>query len=255
MCCYKSSWPTFLSAFRVVTWIPHHWSPASGSLTFQYSSNHHCTVRVCVCVHCACMCVCVCGSREKSCTCCSVSEDSVKVRDEVSAPGDQSHAMWLVPKTHSVPFVYQTILQISHIWDLFYSQVFIDLFIKNTWRLVRVGRCTWERTLQNDMFASSQVETFYNMIFPALKKKNNHFFSLSLFAERLYNSNGRDLRRALFSLKQIFQVTDTYFTCNYCQCVVAEYSWLLWSLCASTMTGISINVASLSLCVYLCGCV
>lgn len=26
--------------------------------------------------------------------------------------------------------------------------------------------------------------------------------------ERLYNCNGRDLRRALFSLKQIFQVTQ-----------------------------------------------
>lgn len=26
--------------------------------------------------------------------------------------------------------------------------------------------------------------------------------------ERLYNCNGRDLRRALFSLKQIFQVTN-----------------------------------------------
>ncbi|KAA8586189.1 hypothetical protein FQN60_007758, partial [Etheostoma spectabile] len=34
---------------------------------------------------------------------------------------------------------------------------------------------------------------------------NNHFLHLSLSPERLYNSNGRDLRRALFSLKQIFQ--------------------------------------------------
>lgn len=91
--------------------------------------------------------------------------------------------------------------------------------------------------------------------------------SLSLPPERLYNSNGRDLRRALFSLKQIFQVTHTYFTCNYCQFVVAEYSWLLWPLCASMMTGISINVAFLSprvcvsvwvcvaLCVGVCVCV
>lgn len=38
---------------------------------------------------------------------------------------------------------------------------------------------------------------------------NQFCLSLSLFAERLYNSNGRDLRRALFSLKQIFQVTHT----------------------------------------------
>ena len=32
------------------------------------------------------------------------------------------------------------------------------------------------------------------------------FFSYT--TEKLYNSNGRDLRRALFSLKQIFQVTS-----------------------------------------------
>uniref|UniRef100_A0A8D0KUX9 FHOD1 N-terminal GTPase-binding domain-containing protein n=1 Tax=Strix occidentalis caurina TaxID=311401 RepID=A0A8D0KUX9_STROC len=36
-----------------------------------------------------------------------------------------------------------------------------------------------------------------------------NFFLLSFFffPEKLYNSNGRDLRRALFSLKQIFQVS------------------------------------------------
>lgn len=40
-----------------------------------------------------------------------------------------------------------------------------------------------------------------------LYKEKKIYLSLSLSAERLYNSNGRDLRRALFSLKQIFQVT------------------------------------------------
>ena len=42
---------------------------------------------------------------------------------------------------------------------------------------------------------------------------NHPPLSLSPSAEKLYNSNGRDLRRALFSLKQIFQV-KLYFTLN-----------------------------------------
>jgi len=32
-------------------------------------------------------------------------------------------------------------------------------------------------------------------------------------AEKLYNSKGRELRRALFSLKQIFQVCTFFFLC------------------------------------------
>lgn len=32
-----------------------------------------------------------------------------------------------------------------------------------------------------------------------------------LHTEKLYNSTGRELRRALFSLKQIFQVCDSLF--------------------------------------------
>ncbi len=38
-------------------------------------------------------------------------------------------------------------------------------------------------------------------------KINSNLFSLFSPAEKLYNSTGRELRRALFSLKQIFQVS------------------------------------------------
>lgn len=38
----------------------------------------------------------------------------------------------------------------------------------------------------------------------------NRFFP-SHFTEKLYNSNGPELRRSLFSLKQLFQVNILYF--------------------------------------------
>lgn len=49
--------------------------------------------------------------------------------------------------------------------------------------------------------------------------------------------------------------THTHFTCNYCQFVGAERSQLMWPLCASMMAGFFNNVASLSLCAYVRGCV
>lgn len=58
------------------------------------------------------------------------------------------------------------------------------------------------------LFFISGCVTVINLVF-YFYTKNEHFF-LSFSTERLYNSSGRDLRRALFSLKQIFQVTHTY---------------------------------------------
>lgn len=87
---------------------------------------------------------------------------------------------------------------------------------------------------------------------------NQFCVCLSLFAERLYNSNGRDLRRALFSLKQIFQVTHTHAyifhmqLLSVCCCRVQLVIVVPVHFCDDS---ISINVAFLSPCVSVCVCV
>lgn len=83
--------------------------------------------------------------------------------------------------------------------------------------------------------------------------------SMSSFVstERLYNSNGRDLRRALFSLKQIFQVTNTHthrhmhisYAITISLLLLARV-WLLWLWCASMMTDGDRHQRGISLCVY-----
>lgn len=42
------------------------------------------------------------------------------------------------------------------------------------------------------------------------------FTVVFFISEKLYNSNGRDLRRALFSLKQIFQVKSKILQSDFC---------------------------------------
>lgn len=83
------------------------------------------------------------------------------------------------------------------------------------------------------------------------------FHSFSVSTERLYNSNGRDLRRALFSLKQIFQVTThthTYFIefvvtvcCSRLQLVIVATVHFHDDRWGSPSTW------HFSLCIYLCG--
>ncbi len=155
---YKSSYPLVLSAFRVVTWIPHRWSPASSSLTFQHSSNHHCDVCVCVCVR-----VFV-RVRERPRTCCSASEDAVKVCDEAPAPGDHSRAAWLVPPTH------RRSSRISSYCATFAQLRLILLFEfywsghethENWWGMKGAqGNEQSKQIVSKKKFASSQVETF-----------------------------------------------------------------------------------------------
>lgn len=60
-----------------------------------------------------------------------------------------------------------------------------------------------------------------------------------LSAEKLYNSNGRDLRRALFSLKQIFQVT-------HCKCSKPQFV-VTGKLRSSFQLSISLPVFALSI--------
>ena len=233
-------------------------------------------VRACVCVR-ACV-------WERSCTCCSASEDAVKVCDEVPASGDQSWGLWLVPLNSQPSFCISNYCATPAQLRLISLTSFIDLVIRmkhmktaERWKVCNGNRCVSKR-LPNVRWKHIFI-TFHTWL---CHNNMPYFMSLSVSAERLYNSNGRDLRRALFSLKQIFQVTQRhrhteththarthtcthtrthtrthtynhiYFICNYSQFFVAEYSWLLWPVCTSMMTGISINVAFLPLCIYLC---
>lgn len=89
-------------------------------------------------------------------------------------------------------------------WQIVRALALLSLTSTENWWGTAVLRRDWWRRSGSCSTEAGRVKYLNKM-----GEITNCFF-FSALSETLYNSNGRDLRRALFSLKQIFQVIHTH---------------------------------------------